>query len=75
MTLARKRPPGHEPERGGAQGGRTRATAATILSGIGLLAIIGAWINGATFVGNGSNGSSFAMAMAAADPQVADARG
>lgn len=43
-----------------------RKTAATVLGSIGLLAIIGAWVNGALFVGNGANGSSFGMAMAAA---------
>jgi hypothetical protein len=43
-----------------------RKTAATVLGGTGLLAIIAAWVNGALFVGNGANGSSFGMAMAAA---------
>lgn len=46
--------------------GLARDTAATVLSGVGLLAIISAWINGALFVGNGDNGSSFSMALAAA---------
>jgi hypothetical protein len=43
-----------------------RARAATVLGGIGALAIIAAWVNGALFVGNGANGSSFGMAMGAA---------
>lgn len=44
----------------------TRTTAGTWLGAIGLLAIIGAWVNGALFVGNEANGSSFGMAMSAA---------
>jgi hypothetical protein len=44
---------------------RTRSAAATVLGSIGLLAIIAAWVNGALFVGNGANGSSFGMAMGA----------
>jgi hypothetical protein len=43
-----------------------RKAAAVVLGGIGLLAIIAAWVNGALFVGNGANGSSFGMAMGAA---------
>jgi hypothetical protein len=43
-----------------------RNAAATALGGIGLLAIIAAWVNGALFVGSEANGSSFDMAMAAA---------
>lgn len=45
---------------------QARAKTATILGAIGLLAIIAAWVNGAIFVGNGANGASFGMAMAAA---------
>jgi heme A synthase len=43
-----------------------RKTAATVLSSVGLLAIIAAWVNGAKFVGTGSNGPSYGMAIAAA---------
>lgn len=44
----------------------SRAVAAAVLAVVGLLAIIAAWVNGALFVGNGANGSSFGMAMGAA---------
>jgi heme A synthase len=44
---------------------RTRKATPTVLSSVGLLAIIAAWVNGALFVGNGANGSSFGMAMGA----------
>ncbi|MGH3280301.1 MAG: hypothetical protein ACRDNW_14350 [Trebonia sp.] len=44
---------------------RARVTATIALSVLGFLAIIGAWVNGAMFVGNGANGSSMGMAMSA----------
>jgi len=42
-----------------------RAAAPIALSAIGFLAIIGAWVNGAMFVGNGANGASLGMAVSA----------
>lgn len=36
------------------------------LTGVGLLAILTAWISGARFVGTGTNGASLAMALATA---------
>jgi hypothetical protein len=43
----------------------TRNATTIVLASIALLAIIAAWVNGALFVGNGANGSSFGMAMGA----------
>jgi heme A synthase len=43
-----------------------RKTAATVLSGVGLVAIISAWLAGASFVGSGKDGDSFGMAVSAA---------
>jgi hypothetical protein len=44
---------------------QARAAAPIALSAIGFLAIIGAWVNGAMFVGNGANGASMGMAVSA----------
>jgi len=43
-----------------------RKRAATVLSGVGLVAIISAWFAGASFVGSGKDGDSFGMALSAA---------
>ncbi|MGH3158581.1 MAG: hypothetical protein ACRDNF_18680 [Streptosporangiaceae bacterium] len=45
---------------------RARHAAQTVLTAIGLLAIIAAAVNGALFLGNGANGSSMGMAMSTA---------
>jgi len=42
-----------------------RAAAPIVASAIGFLAIIGAWVNGAMFVGNSANGASMGMAVSA----------
>lgn len=44
----------------------SRSTLQTVLAIIGLLAMVGAWISGATFVGAQSDGTSFGMTMATA---------
>jgi len=44
---------------------QTRATTPIAASVIGFLALIGAWVNGAMFVGNGANGASMGMAVSA----------
>lgn len=46
--------------------GLARKAAATVLSGVGLLAIISAWFSGASFVGGGKDGDSYGMAVSAA---------
>lgn len=42
-----------------------RKTAATVLSGVGLVAIISAWFAGASFVSSGKDGASYGMAVSA----------
>ena len=42
-----------------------RKAASIIFAVVGFLAIIGAWVNGAMFVGNGANGASMGMAISA----------
>jgi hypothetical protein len=42
-----------------------RSAASIILAAVGFVAIVGAWVNGAQFVGNGANGASMGMAIAA----------
>lgn len=43
-----------------------RARRAIAFTAVGLAAILVAWVSGASFVGNGSNGSSLGMALATA---------
>ena len=43
-----------------------RARRAIVFTSAGLAAILVAWVSGASFVGNGSNGASLGMALAAA---------
>lgn len=41
-----------------------RNTATIVVGAVGLLAVVSAWLSGASFVGDGANGASFGMAMA-----------
>lgn len=43
-----------------------RKAATTVIGAVAFLAIIGAWMSGARFTGSGSDGASFAMAIATA---------
>lgn len=42
-----------------------RSAASMTFAAVGFVAIVGAWVNGAQFVGNGANGASMGMAISA----------